>query len=220
MPRTTREHFDARRRQILEGAARVFGRNGFHATSMQDVLRETGLSAGAVYRYFSGKEEIVVACAQEVLGAVAGAFEEAARAPHPASPETILRTALRRAHDALHSSPYLVIQVWSEALRNPTLGETVRGGMERVFGSWAAIIARYQETGRMRADVPPEHVARTLVACAQGFMFQRALAPPGLDGASGAGGVDGVDGAEEVLVNGLRALISMGAEGAASAPER
>ena len=48
MARVSQEHLDARRRQILEGAARCFARDGFHSTTMQDILRETGLSAGAV----------------------------------------------------------------------------------------------------------------------------------------------------------------------------
>ncbi|MGW9069182.1 helix-turn-helix domain-containing protein, partial [Streptomyces yangpuensis] len=54
MARVSQAHLDARRRQILDGATRCFTRNGFHATSMQDVLKEVDLSAGAVYRYFSG----------------------------------------------------------------------------------------------------------------------------------------------------------------------
>lgn len=63
MARVSQEHLDARRRQILDGAARCFARDGFHATSMQDVLKEVGLSAGAVYRYFTGKEDLIAAIA-------------------------------------------------------------------------------------------------------------------------------------------------------------
>ena len=84
MARVSQEHLDARRRQILDGAARCFARNGFHATSMQDVLKEVDLSAGAVYRYFSGKEELIGAIVAEVLGSIREAFEEAAR-QHSAS---------------------------------------------------------------------------------------------------------------------------------------
>ncbi|MBW8820389.1 MAG: helix-turn-helix transcriptional regulator, partial [Streptomyces sp.] len=67
MARVSQAHLDARRRQILDGAAVCFARNGFHATSMQDVLKEADLSAGAVYRYFSGKEELIGAIVGEVL---------------------------------------------------------------------------------------------------------------------------------------------------------
>ncbi len=49
MPRVTLEHTAARRIQILEAARVCFIRDGFHATSMQDIQRESGLSAGAIY---------------------------------------------------------------------------------------------------------------------------------------------------------------------------
>jgi AcrR family transcriptional regulator len=74
MPRVSQAHLDARRRQILDAARRCFVRNGFHATSMQDVLAEANLSAGAVYRYFRGKDEIIAAIAGEVVAEVAGAL--------------------------------------------------------------------------------------------------------------------------------------------------
>ena len=51
---------DAERRQrILEAAERAFVRHGFHATTMQHVADEAGMSAGNLYRYFPSKEAIV-----------------------------------------------------------------------------------------------------------------------------------------------------------------
>ncbi len=87
MARVSQEHLDARRRQILDGAAVCFARNGFHATSMQDVLKAVDLSAGAVYRYFSGKEELIAAIAAEVLETVRDTLERSAR-ENPRPPPT------------------------------------------------------------------------------------------------------------------------------------
>ena len=61
MPKVTEAHMEARRRQILEAASACFSRQGFHQTSMQDICREAGLSPGAVYRYYSTKEDIIAA---------------------------------------------------------------------------------------------------------------------------------------------------------------
>jgi len=55
MPKVSDAHLAARRDQILAATARCFGRDGFHRTSMQDIVRESGISAGLVYRYFAGK---------------------------------------------------------------------------------------------------------------------------------------------------------------------
>ena len=65
MPKVTQQYRDARRDQILGAARRCFLRDGFHSTSMQDLFAEAGLSAGAVYRYFASKDEVIVAIAEE-----------------------------------------------------------------------------------------------------------------------------------------------------------
>jgi TetR/AcrR family transcriptional regulator, transcriptional repressor of aconitase len=75
MPRVSQEHLDARRRQIIDAARRCFVRNGFHATSMQDVLAEARLSAGAVYRYFPGKDDIIAAIADDALAEISQAVQ-------------------------------------------------------------------------------------------------------------------------------------------------
>ena len=43
MPKVSQQHRDARREQIMAAARRCFLRDGFHATSMQDLFAEAGL---------------------------------------------------------------------------------------------------------------------------------------------------------------------------------
>lgn len=50
-----------RRSEILDIAASLFARNGFHGTSMDDLGAAVGLSGPALYRYFAGKEAILSA---------------------------------------------------------------------------------------------------------------------------------------------------------------
>ena len=64
MPKVTEAHLEARHQQILNAAGACFSRQGFHQTSMQDICREAELSPGAVYRYFSSKEDIIAASCQ------------------------------------------------------------------------------------------------------------------------------------------------------------
>ena len=49
MPKVSQEHRDARRAQILRAAAACFERKGYQRTTMADIIRESGLSAGAIY---------------------------------------------------------------------------------------------------------------------------------------------------------------------------
>src|SRR5271157_1652892 len=65
-----------RRERILDAAERAFVRHGFHATTMQHVADELGMSAGNLYRYFPSKEAIVEGlCAVDQAGR-ARAFAE------------------------------------------------------------------------------------------------------------------------------------------------
>ncbi|MFE5915191.1 TetR/AcrR family transcriptional regulator [Streptomyces wedmorensis] len=207
MARVSQEHLDARRRQILDGAARCFARTGFHATSMQDVLAEVGLSAGAVYRYFRGKEELIAAIATEAFTAIRAAFEEASRATPPPTPDVLLGAVLRlfleeRIKGADRQAfARLIIQVWTETLRNEQLAETLAHGYDGMREAWTALVNAYRESGLLHADVPADHVARTLIATAQGFIAQQALFG---------------DVAVEVLEDGLRGLMSMSVPSTAS----
>jgi AcrR family transcriptional regulator len=177
MPRVPQAHLDARRRQILDAARRCFVRNGFHATSMQDVLAEAGLSAGAVYRYFPGKEAIIAAIAKEAVTEVAGALDGAFDADDPPPLDEVLGAAFRAIQriDAEQGVARLALQVWGEAVRSPALAEVLKGEIRRVRGSLTRLVETYQARGLMPADLPAEQVARVLIGLLPGFVFQHAL---------------------------------------------
>ncbi|CAL9387892.1 hypothetical protein SUDANB176_01197 [Streptomyces sp. enrichment culture] len=203
MARVSQEHLDARRRQILDGAAFCFARNGFHATSMQDVLKEVDLSAGAVYRYFSGKEELITAIVTEVLDTVRGILEQAARESPPPTPDVLIPRALTRMREQRPATlddgewmfPRLMIQVWTETTRSPELAAVLGEGYRNVRAAWAGMAERYKDAGLMPADADADAMARAMIALVQGFAAQTAL----------FGGIS-----ERTLGDGLRALMSVG----------
>ncbi|QAS52934.1 TetR/AcrR family transcriptional regulator [Halobacillus litoralis] len=47
--------------KIIDKSLRLFNTNGIHTTSIQDIMNETGLPKGAIYRRFKNKDEIVLA---------------------------------------------------------------------------------------------------------------------------------------------------------------
>jgi TetR/AcrR family transcriptional regulator, transcriptional repressor of aconitase len=195
MPRVTQEHLDARRRQILDAARRCFIKNGFHATSMHDVLTEADLSAGAVYRYFRGKEDIIAAIADEALAELAASVTDMLDTdPLPSLEDVvgqILETVGRM--DSGQELANLAIQIWAEALRSPALAERVAQTVNTLRDVLAELAAVYVERGLIPADVSPMSVAKVLTAIGPGFAMQRAL----------LGDVD-----EEMFTDGLRALLA------------
>ncbi|MFL6200923.1 MAG: TetR/AcrR family transcriptional regulator [Thermoanaerobaculia bacterium] len=65
-----------RKREILEGASRVFRARGLHAAGMRDIAAELGMAVGNLYYYFRDKEDLL-AFVQE--SALARLLEMAAR---------------------------------------------------------------------------------------------------------------------------------------------
>ena len=51
---------DPLRDQLLDAAARVFARKGYAGTKIQDIVREAGLSTGAVYGRFNSKNDLLL----------------------------------------------------------------------------------------------------------------------------------------------------------------
>src|SRR5215471_8286042 len=61
MPRISEARRDARREQIIDAARACVQEHGLEAVSMEMIIARSGLSTGAVYRYFKGKDEIMSA---------------------------------------------------------------------------------------------------------------------------------------------------------------
>ena len=57
-----------KREQILDGAKRIFMGKGFDAASMNDVVRESGVSKGTIYVYFQNKEDLFAALIERERG--------------------------------------------------------------------------------------------------------------------------------------------------------
>jgi AcrR family transcriptional regulator len=74
-------HDPAKRKQILEGARRIFINMGFDAASMNDITREAGVSKGTIYVYFANKEELFEALVEEERCAIFNNLYEALDVP-------------------------------------------------------------------------------------------------------------------------------------------
>lgn len=202
MARVSQEHLDARRRQILDAASLCFARNGFHATSMQDVLKEADLSAGAVYRYFTGKEELIAAIVGEVLDVVGDIYEAAAVQTPPPLPDQLVPQVLAELKEVRRGVldrgewifPRLMVQVWTETLRNDELAAVLQEGYTRVRTTWGSVVESYKAAGLISRDADADAMARVLIALVQGFAAQIALFG---------------ELAPETLRDGLRALTGM-----------
>ena len=66
----------ARRAQILDAAARIFAREGFHAARMDDIAEQLDLTKAALYYYCDSKEDLFVKVIEARLGTAVAALEQ------------------------------------------------------------------------------------------------------------------------------------------------
>ena len=72
--------YDERLQDLLSASAKVFADKGFHATSMRDLARASGMSLAGMYHYVSGKPELLFQIQDRCFAQViAGAREAIAR---------------------------------------------------------------------------------------------------------------------------------------------
>jgi TetR/AcrR family transcriptional regulator, transcriptional repressor of aconitase len=181
MPKVTSEYRAERRAHIMAAARRCFVREGFHASSMQDLVGEAGMSSGAVYRYFASKDAVIEAIAAENLDQVVAVL--ARTIGEGASPQAALTAALefvtmRHGEDGFAA---IAVLVWSEALRNPALAAHLRDAIATalVTLSGNAHAARDGGADGTRTDDDPDGeptaLADVLLCVLPGYLMRLAL---------------------------------------------
>jgi AcrR family transcriptional regulator len=178
MPRVSEAHRERRREQILDAARRCFIRKGFHQSSMADVFAEAGLSAGAVYRYFRSKDEIITAIAEEVVGHVTDLLVPLVEQEPTPTLDSVIRDGLLSVDDLAfgeYGFAQLAPQVWAEALRNDQLLGVIRSRYTVVREALSRLIVAEQKAGRVDVDAEPDDVAAVLFGSIIGYLLQRLL---------------------------------------------
>src|SRR5277367_5407289 len=95
MPRISDEQREVRREQVLEAARACLQDQGLEAVSMETIIARSGLSTGAVYGYFKGKDEILNAAVTEGTAELAQELIPILENPQPPSLPVQLGQVLR-----------------------------------------------------------------------------------------------------------------------------
>jgi AcrR family transcriptional regulator len=121
--RLTRDEKRAQTRlQLLQAAATVFPRRGYHATSVDEVAEEAGFTVGALYSNFSGKQDLFLAMLEEHFARQMALYAEISSRGHTV--EAKARGAADHWMAFLQRNPQffpLFIEFWGLALRDPEL---------------------------------------------------------------------------------------------------
>ncbi len=182
MPRITEERREVRREQILEAARACLQEHGLEAVSMEMIIARSGLSTGAVYGYFRGKDQIINAVIVEGTAQMAEDLAPILTNPDPPPlPEfvgQVLNTVVNFGRHKKGGIDRLLVSLhgWSHSQSEPALQAATRASYAGLRVLFAETVRRWQITGKFDAEADPEGVAELLTSITLGFVAQRAMA--------------------------------------------
>lgn len=167
---------EEQRRRILDAAIRCFARGGFHATGMQAVCAEAGMSPGALYRYFPSKEAIIEAIVERDRADIPAELEPLLHA------ENVVDALIASAREFLvgnlrpESLP-MFLELSAEAARNEAVRKIVMRCDEEVGDIVARAIERGMAMGQIDPALDAREATRFLMALTDGVLTRLLLEP-------------------------------------------
>jgi TetR/AcrR family transcriptional regulator, transcriptional repressor for nem operon len=171
--RYTPDHKEKTRARILESAATVFRRQGYHATGVDKVMEEAGLTAGGFYAHFPSKDALLAEAleyyAARPSGRLTGGLEESQGGDRVCA---MVDRYLEASHRARPETGCPIPSLAPEVSR---AGKAPRQAFERLVGELIAKIAAHLPAG----DAENRAIAIAAL-CVGGMTLARAVHDPGL----------------------------------------
>jgi AcrR family transcriptional regulator len=170
------------RARLIEAAAEVFARRGFHAASVEEIAREAGATTGAIYSNFAGKQDLFLAVFEEHLVTQIRDYTETFSRGRNLD-ERARGGAdhwMARVRDDPAFFP-LYVEAWAYAVRDPEL----RPGFAARFVAFRDTFARQVEEGArdMGFELPPgfaERMGIVINALGNGLAMEKLTDPEGV----------------------------------------
>ncbi|MGC4023980.1 MAG: TetR/AcrR family transcriptional regulator [Mesorhizobium sp.] len=179
MPKISDERKAERKAQILQAAWACFQAQGLHATTMDDIIRASDLSAGAVYSYFPSKEEIIFAAVTTSLTGLTERLRPLLAMAPKNGPEWLVH-AVAGSIDVFgkgvrYDLKRIALLGWSEAQTNPKLRELMQGFYRSFRNDLARCVPDWKKTGYIDVSATDEQVAKSILCMVLGFVAQAAI---------------------------------------------
>lgn len=177
MPKISDARRAARREQILNAARACFQREGLHATTMDDIIKASGLSAGAVYSYYPSKEELILAAVTTSLSGLRLRLEPIlmSRLPPDQFVEKVAETISNFSASDGYDLKRIALLGWSEAQRNERLRTVMRDFYLAFRHGLVEVAEAWKKEGELREHASAPDVAIVILAEILGFVVQSAI---------------------------------------------
>jgi AcrR family transcriptional regulator len=140
--------YDLKQQTLVDEAARVFARNGYDQTSMQDLGEALGIAAGGLYHYFGGKQQLLIHICEALMNPLLASGRELLADDAPARDQLGRLVRLWVGHVVAHRDHMLVFQQERHVIERGPQWRSVRRDRKEFERLLASVL------GRARAEGP------------------------------------------------------------------
>ena len=179
-PSRTRPTREQTRERLLAAAEAVFAERGLHVASLEDVALAAGLTKGAVYSNFAGKDELILALMEDRIAARTKAAAAAFAGVAASEPRVGARDAGAALFAAIRAdAPWhrLFLEYWARAARDPEAAEHLRDRRRALRHVIAGALERAAAEGGFELPLPAADLAVVLLALSNGLAVEDQIDP-------------------------------------------
>lgn len=166
---------DEKKLLILQAGIRVLKNKGVSNTSMNDIIRESGLSKGGVYHYFSSKNELLI----EIFNYFIEVYAISNFSRLQNNTELQNKSALQQIDilfqqhesviDELGKDMSLLMDLYIEAMHNQALRKVFNQQYQFILGIVKTLIETAQQEGDIKKNINSTMISASLLAVFDGF---------------------------------------------------
>ncbi|MFL5663643.1 MAG: TetR/AcrR family transcriptional regulator [Ktedonobacteraceae bacterium] len=147
---------EIRREEITAAARDLFSRKGFHGTSVPDIARAAGISTGLIYYIFPSKDDILLACCEEVATLHLDFFNQTVEIANPLERFDFIVRELYK--DLDNSSKRILIMYRDSSILPREVRQNILSMIKNLDKHFLALFEEGQRAGVFRMDIPEPRV--------------------------------------------------------------
>jgi AcrR family transcriptional regulator len=164
-------------RRLLDAAADVFARLGFHAATVDDIADAAGYTKGAVYANFAGKDALFLALLDRHLDDQIAQVDRLMAAPSDADLRARLRDAAAEQLATGGAFGLLTLEFWLYAARDAAARDALATRYRRMRDRLAEVMAERDAVPMTTDPRSPHELAALILALDAGLFLQHLIDP-------------------------------------------
>lgn len=166
MRRTDPVKHEEKRRAILEAAKVCFLRDGFRGATISEICAEAGISPGHLYHYFASKEAIIGGLTELGLDMAVSSLGQMMESDDAV--QALIQTLVSRKMEQSGNGRSLMLEIMSEAGRNPEIAKITEEHVRLLRGLMAGCLRKGQERGQIDPGLDPDVSAAVVLSVING----------------------------------------------------